>query len=97
LEFLAIEDVGIYYGHLAYVTAICYVLWSFGAFTPFWYVVPRKIWQPWHSGWKPLLMLEAFHKNDDFVKSTFFFKNDETPLSTISTRKTLIREKLKIE
>jgi hypothetical protein len=22
-------------------------LWSFGAFSPFWYVVPRKIWQLW--------------------------------------------------
>jgi hypothetical protein len=22
-------------------------LWSFGIFLPFWYVAPRKIWQPW--------------------------------------------------
>jgi hypothetical protein len=22
-------------------------LWSFGIFFPFWYVVPRQIWQPW--------------------------------------------------
>jgi hypothetical protein len=21
-------------------------LWSFGIFSPFWYFVPRKIWQP---------------------------------------------------
>jgi hypothetical protein len=23
------------------------MLWSFGIFFPFWFVVPRKIWQPW--------------------------------------------------
>jgi hypothetical protein len=22
------------------------ILWSFGIFSPFWYVVPRKVWQP---------------------------------------------------
>jgi hypothetical protein len=27
--------------------AIWYILWSFGNFSPFWYFVPRKIWQPW--------------------------------------------------
>jgi hypothetical protein len=27
--------------------AIGYILRSFGIFFPFWYVVPRKIWQPW--------------------------------------------------
>jgi hypothetical protein len=27
-------------GHLLYFVAICYI------FPPFWYVVPRKIWQP---------------------------------------------------
>jgi hypothetical protein len=54
------EDVGIFYvlwvyfkilyGHLVYFTAI---LWSFCMFngylvhfSPFWYVVARKIWQP---------------------------------------------------
>jgi hypothetical protein len=32
----------------------CYILWTFGIvrgnlvhFPPFWYFVPRKIWQPW--------------------------------------------------
>jgi hypothetical protein len=48
------ESVGIFYGHLEYFTAICYVLWPFGnvvviwhIFPPFWYIVSRKIWQPW--------------------------------------------------
>jgi hypothetical protein len=26
--------------------AIRYILWLFGIFLPFWYVVPRNIWQP---------------------------------------------------
>jgi hypothetical protein len=26
--------------------AISYILWLFGIFFPFWYVPPRKIWQP---------------------------------------------------
>jgi hypothetical protein len=26
--------------------AIGYILWSFGTFLPFWYVVAGKIWQP---------------------------------------------------
>jgi membrane protease YdiL (CAAX protease family) len=34
--------------------AIWYILWLFGLFFPFWYVVPRKIWQPW------FLLLKAF-------------------------------------
>jgi hypothetical protein len=28
-------------------TAIWYICWSFGIFFPFWYIVERKIWQPW--------------------------------------------------
>jgi hypothetical protein len=51
LEGLAIKDVGIFFGHLVYTTAILYILWSFcifyGYFFPFWYFLPRKIWQPW--------------------------------------------------
>jgi hypothetical protein len=43
-----------FYGHLEYFKAIWYNLWQFGIvcgylvyFSPFWYFVPRKIWQPW--------------------------------------------------
>jgi hypothetical protein len=35
-------------------TVFCYILWTFGMVRgnlvhifPFWYFVPRKIWQPW--------------------------------------------------
>jgi hypothetical protein len=49
------EGAGIFYGHLIYFKALWYAytyysqlvfLWLFGIFLPFWYVVPRKIWQP---------------------------------------------------
>jgi hypothetical protein len=43
-----------FYGHLVHFTVFCYILWTFGMvrgnlvyFFPFWYFVPRKIWQPW--------------------------------------------------
>jgi hypothetical protein len=47
------ENLGIFYDHLVYFTAIANILWPFGIFcgqlvyfSPFWYFVPRKIWQP---------------------------------------------------
>jgi hypothetical protein len=30
LEGLAMEDVGIFYGHLVHFTIFCYILWTFG-------------------------------------------------------------------
>jgi ABC-type Fe3+ transport system permease subunit len=42
---------------LEYFMAIWYILWPFGNFviiwyivSPFWYIVTRKIWQPWSRG-----------------------------------------------
>jgi hypothetical protein len=50
---LAIGDVGIFYDHLVYFTAVWYILWSFGIFYGYlvhlsliWFVVPKTIWQP---------------------------------------------------
>jgi hypothetical protein len=47
------ENLGIFYDHLVYFTAIGNILWPFGIFcgnlvlfSPFWYFGPRKIWQP---------------------------------------------------
>jgi hypothetical protein len=37
---------GILCGHLLDFKAICYILWTSVALSPFWYIVPRKIWQP---------------------------------------------------
>jgi hypothetical protein len=44
----------IFYGHLVHFTVFCYILSTFGIvrgnmygiFFPFWYFVPRTIWQP---------------------------------------------------
>jgi hypothetical protein len=44
LEYLSIF--GIFCGYLIYFVVIWYILWLFGIFSPFWYDVPRKIWQP---------------------------------------------------
>jgi hypothetical protein len=56
LEGPAMEDYGLFYGHLVLFTVFCYLLWTFGIvrgnlvyFFPFWYFVPRKIWQPWSA------------------------------------------------
>jgi hypothetical protein len=53
---------GTFCDSLVHLVVIWYILWSFGIFCgslvhfmvilvvlffPFWYVVPRKIWQPW--------------------------------------------------
>jgi hypothetical protein len=53
------EKFGIFYRNLEYITSIWYILWLFGnlagiwyihiPITPFWYIVTRKIWQPWDS------------------------------------------------
>jgi hypothetical protein len=50
------ENLGIFYEHLVYFTAIGNILWPFGifpgylvCFSPFWYFGPRKIWQPWQG------------------------------------------------
>jgi hypothetical protein len=47
------ESLGLFYDHLVYFTAIGNILWPFGVFSghlvyfsPFWYFLPRKIWQP---------------------------------------------------
>jgi hypothetical protein len=48
------ENLGIFYDHLVYFTAIGNIFWPFGIysgnlvyFSLFWYFGPRKIWQPW--------------------------------------------------
>jgi hypothetical protein len=42
---------GIFYGHLVYFVAVGYILFLlFAIVFPFWYVAPRKIWQPCTHG-----------------------------------------------
>jgi hypothetical protein len=38
---------GPFYGYLLHFVAIWYILFILVHFSPFWYVVPRNIWQPW--------------------------------------------------
>jgi hypothetical protein len=44
------KDIGILFVHLVYLKANSNILWPFYGslvyFFPFWYVVPRNIWQP---------------------------------------------------
>jgi hypothetical protein len=35
------RKVGIFYGHLEYLTAIWYMQWAFGNFVSIWYIFPR--------------------------------------------------------
>jgi hypothetical protein len=50
LDGLAMEEVGIFYGHLVYFMVIWYILWTFYChlvhFPPFWHVVPKKSGNP---------------------------------------------------
>jgi hypothetical protein len=50
---------GIFYGHLVHFTAIWYILWSFSIFSTFWYVVPRKIWQPCFASRTDVMILKV--------------------------------------
>jgi hypothetical protein len=56
LKGLAMEDDGIFYGHLVHFTVFCYILWAFGIvrgnlvyFSPFLYFVPKKSGNPGHQ------------------------------------------------
>jgi hypothetical protein len=35
------ENVGIFYGHLEYISAIRYILWPFGYLVVIWYISPH--------------------------------------------------------
>jgi hypothetical protein len=78
LEDLAMEDVCAFYGRLVYFTAILYILWPFGIF---WYVVPRKIWQPCSrlGSHNSLLGVEAVLRDVQLFQTFFgtciFFSN----------------------
>jgi hypothetical protein len=50
------ENAGTFYVHLVHFMSILNILWPFGIFCghlvyfpPFWYIVPRKIWQPFND------------------------------------------------
>jgi hypothetical protein len=41
------ENVGIFYDHSVYITVILVSLFYLVYFSSFWYIMSRKIWQPW--------------------------------------------------
>jgi hypothetical protein len=43
---IAMEDVGIFFGHLVYLKTICYIYGYLVDFFPFGSVILEKIWQP---------------------------------------------------
>jgi hypothetical protein len=52
LETVVMENVCLFYVHFVHFTfgifygsLVCFM--AFGILEPFWYIVPRKIWQPW--------------------------------------------------
>jgi hypothetical protein len=63
------KDVGIVYGELVYFMVIrylCFVtirysLWSFGISFPFWYAVPRKIWQRFLERFVPAKRIDSLY------------------------------------
>jgi hypothetical protein len=67
------EDVGMFNVHLVHFTAMSHILLIFGifhgylVFSPFWYVIARKMWQPW------------FYRllGNDFQCSIFLFVESE--------------------
>jgi hypothetical protein len=67
-EDLGMENVVINPGHLEYITTIGYIFCghlvifcNFVYFSPLWYIVPRKIWQPWLGciSAKPILQISV--------------------------------------
>jgi hypothetical protein len=56
------------------ISFIWYNLWSFGIFSPLWYVVPRKIWQPWH-----------LHNRAPSLQEKYYGWKSDSPYISLST------------
>jgi hypothetical protein len=68
------QIVGIFYCHLEYFTDFLYILWFLGAvcghlapFTQFWYVAPRKIWQPCSAARRTSHYENKFRSTNNFA------------------------------
>jgi hypothetical protein len=88
LEGVAIKNVGIVYGQLVYFIAklvnfmaIWYILCSLDIFFPFWYVVPRKIWQPRDSVAKPRNTVASGEIDFSNAGKNNFFRAKKLPSS----------------
>jgi hypothetical protein len=62
--------------------AIWYILWSFGIFSPFCYVVPRKIQQPCFSAATMLEQIAVV--NSGANTTTFEFTEENVMFSTLA-------------
>jgi hypothetical protein len=51
-----------------YLMAIWYILWLFGLFFPFWYIVLRKIWQPCLRPFFTILVRPYFILPGDYIQ-----------------------------
>jgi hypothetical protein len=60
---------GIFFGHFGIIYGHLIYLWLLGLFSPFWYVVPRKIWQPCCGG--QYLSLRKIHVRKNGHKRLF--------------------------
>jgi hypothetical protein len=47
----------VFYGHWVYFVAIWYISWLLVNFSSFWYILPRKIWQPWAAAAPAVIFL----------------------------------------
>jgi hypothetical protein len=74
------DDVGIFYSHLVYFVAILSIFLKFDVFSPFWYVVSRKIWQPWTGDKKSIVVqrvtseLTVCSFIDSWLSQSLFFR-----------------------
>jgi hypothetical protein len=79
-----IRAFGISCGYLGYIMAIWDVLWLFGIYSgyffPFWYIVPRKIWQP-RSGRIPLFSQSSSTKLSILLQKLFLLREDQSVFS----------------
>jgi hypothetical protein len=72
------EDVGIFFGHLVYFTAIWYIVWPFGIlcghlvnFTVIWYIFPHFGMLCHEKSGNPVLRIEELYK---LIRITFRFE-----------------------
>jgi hypothetical protein len=80
VDFMAIRSIllpfRMFYCHLVYFVVILVYI------SPFWYVVPRKIWQPWFES--------VFNEHPHCTKIVFFFhEKPNFPTAIMNVWKTL--------
>jgi hypothetical protein len=89
---------GLFYGHLILLNPFGIFCGNLAYFYPFWYVVPRKIWQPWgkvektaekNAGIREIVGIEKHSSSlpDSLTKLLFRFSDQKSlffPLNTLT-------------